>query len=87
MIISCYINTFDFSQKVYKINENGEQELIAAAPIEELADTIASYCRMNKVDKVYLRGDTEFVAKMKDDVNTYMLNVYGANGTVEIDAE
>lgn len=86
MIISCYINTFDFNQRVYKINDNGEQELIAAAPIGELAEAIASYCQMNKVDKVYLRGDTEFVMQMKDDITAYALSVYGVNN-FEIDAE
>ena len=84
-MIICTFSQFDFSHRIYQVEEGKEQELIAMAPLENLAETI-SICCNNKADNhVVLTGSNIYCPVIQQDVYRYAVQKYNnTNLLVEV---
>lgn len=65
-IMYCKIRPFDYDQKMYSQDENGENKvLIAQAPLSELHKTIPAVCQANNISEVYLDGIAQYTVELK----------------------
>ena len=75
-MIVCTFNQFDFSHRVYHAIEGQEQELIAMAPLENLAETISICCHQKADNHVILTGSNVYCPVIQQDVYKYALQKY-----------
>lgn len=84
-MIICNINDFDFSHKIYHVQEGQENELMAMAPLASLAEVINVCCDTKKDDLVILTGSQVFSENVKQEVYEYALKKYNnTNLKVEV---
>lgn len=69
------IQPFDFKQKIYMF-EDGDIILDVSVPMSDLPDRIVQICYQDEVIDVNLRGQIDYIAKLKEDIRAKELALY-----------
>lgn len=69
------IQPFDFGQKIYMF-EDGDIILDVSVPMSDLPDRIVQICYQDEVIDVNLRGQIDYIAKLKEDIRARELALY-----------
>ncbi|MDY0197662.1 MAG: hypothetical protein RBR68_07590 [Tenuifilaceae bacterium] len=69
------IQPFDFGQKIYMF-EDGDIILDVSVPMSDLPDRIVQICYQDEVIDVNLRGQIDYIAKLKEDIRAKELALY-----------
>jgi len=69
------IQPFDFKQKIYMF-EDGDVVLDVSVPMSDLPDRIVQICYQDGITDVNLRGQIDYVTKLKEDIRARELALY-----------
>ena len=69
------IQPFGFGQKIYMF-EDGDIILDVSVPMSDLPDRIVQICYQDEVIDVNLRGQIDYIAKLKEDIRAKELALY-----------
>jgi hypothetical protein len=84
--IYCELHLFDLHQKIYILDtETNQLEVIAAAPIEGLAEAICAACHSNDIINVTLTGNSIFGLAMSEDIAAYNKTHYSWDKDIEVE--
>ena len=61
----CVVNMFDFAQKVYLVNEEGNS-VVATSTLEKLPEVICTLCKDYDVNDVVIGTNKDLCEKLKD---------------------
>jgi hypothetical protein len=69
------IQPFDFKQKIYMF-EDGDIILDVSVPMSDLPDRIIQICYQDEITDVNLRGQIDYITKLKEDIRARELALY-----------
>jgi hypothetical protein len=69
------IQPFDFKQKIYMF-EDGDIILDVSVPMSDLPDRIVQICYQDEITDVNLRGQIDYITKLKEDIRARELALY-----------
>ena len=83
-VIYCQIQLFVLSQEIYMIKPDGEKKLIAKAPLDYIANALASLCYEKEIFKIHLFGLNKIVEPIVEDIKTKE-NILFSESKIEIE--
>ena len=69
------IQPFDFKQKIYMF-EDGDIILDVSVPMSDLPERILQICYQDGITDVNLRGQVDYITKLKEDIRAKELALY-----------
>lgn len=77
----CYLNMFEFNQKLY-LFDNNTYELIDEMPIENLIAKTAFNCEKNDINHIHFFGDENFLNPYVEELKKYGQTYYNLNDLI-----
>lgn len=85
MTIICNIQMFDLHQKIYLLDENGEQkEIGTAVALNQLPEKIIELCSAYKIHNVHLFGMDAYAKATANQIQSYNQNSFNYFINIEV---
>lgn len=82
--IVCHVGMFDYTQKIYLVNDNNITNL-GESPVYQLDNSIVELCVANGITNVHLYGEPTYLSRLAKNINYLMYQKYAKNEKIIVE--